>query len=422
MFENILYQSAPSLLEKDITANELPGSILFAGPAASGKLSAALETARVLCCKSNGALWGKWNCTCSSCAQHKALVNANTLIAGPGDRTLEIRAAKATLLAENARNSNHLEAARYLYIRAVRKLTMRFSPILWEGDDKLAKFSPLLQTINENLETLNPGREIPDGDTLQKILDTIENSAEKLEDSFLYDSIPVSQIRNFSSWAHLKSGEGKKVLIIENADLMADSARNALLKILEEPPENVLFILTTTKRNAILPTILSRVRTYNFFERTAEQQKTVVSRVFHYDESFTHRPVPSNINSFLQSYLDIKPEAVTALAAAYFREIIEGHVPDMASIVSSCCGFQPRILFTIFLQGIIDSQKPLMQSAQGAELSVLIVEELRKISNNIGLYNQNPLAALEQMTRDFMLMDYENGGGLKQLISIQDGE
>ena len=55
---------------------------------------------------------------------------------------------------------------------------------------------------------------------------------------------------------------------------MLESVRNALLKILEEPPADTVFILTTSRRNAVMSTILSRVRTYQFNERTLEQQKS----------------------------------------------------------------------------------------------------------------------------------------------------
>ena len=81
------------------------------------------------------------------------------------------------------------------------------------------------------------------------------NVAEKLEDDFLYDSIPVNQVRNASAWARLSPSDKKKILIIENADRMQDAARNAFLKVLEEPPADVVFILTTTRRGAIMPTI-----------------------------------------------------------------------------------------------------------------------------------------------------------------------
>ena len=53
----------------------------------------------------------------------------------------------------------------------------------------------------------------------------------------------------------MKSVEGKKTIIIENADRMLESVRNALLKILEEPPVDTIFILTTSQRNLVMPTI-----------------------------------------------------------------------------------------------------------------------------------------------------------------------
>ena len=72
MFENLVNQEAGKQLASDIRNNRLPGAILFAGAEASGKLTAALETARILSCHEKPQ--GKWTCTCPSCLQHKALV------------------------------------------------------------------------------------------------------------------------------------------------------------------------------------------------------------------------------------------------------------------------------------------------------------------------------------------------------------
>ena len=413
MFDNLLYQSASSLLSEDIRKNCLPNSILFAGPAASGKLTCALELARVLACRRTPR--GEWNCTCPSCLRNKALVSQNVLVCGPGDRTLEIAAAKTTLLNQSINNTSHVEAARYLYLRAVRKLTVRFSPVLWEGDSSLAKFSPLLQSINDSLELLEPGRTLPDEATLTKILDSVGEQCEKLENSFLYNALPVSQIRRFSAWAHLSSGSGQKVLIIENADCMEDSSRNALLKILEEPPEAVTFILTTTKRGAMLPTILSRVRTYNFFERTAEQQKTVISRVFRQSGGGYNSPVET-VSGFLQTYLPVKPDTVKEYAASYFETLAQGHVPDIASIIKGCGNFDPRLLLNIFFAGIIDSQKKLLATPAGAEASSQILVQIRKVYNNINMFNQNALSAFEELTRELLQINFVHGGIFREAL------
>lgn len=405
MFDNVLYQSASSLLTDDIVHDKLPGSILLAGPAASGKLTCALELARILSCK--GEHKGEWTCTCPSCLKHKALVSQNVLVVGPGDRTLEIKAARNTFLFENANNTKHLEAARYLYIRAVRKLTIRFSPVLWDGDDKISKFSPLLEEIDDCLEQLEPGRTVPDGDELGKILDDIEKSALKLEDSFLYDALPVSQIRNLSSWAHLAGAGGKRVIIIENADCMADSARNALLKILEEPPEDTQFILTTKRRGAMLQTILSRVRTYSFFERTIEQQQEVIDRVFHYSP-LPGCKKPQSIDEFLQTYLPVKPQIIKQYASLFFSRIAEGKVPEISSIAKECNGFDPRVLFRLFIEGIIEAQSKLKESAAGAQASSEVLEMLRKAYNNVTVYNENPTSALDELTRNLMMVNHQN--------------
>ena len=55
-----------------------------------------------------------------------------------------------------------------------------------------------------------------------------------------------------------------KIYIIDEAHMLSTSAFNALLKTLEEPPENVIFILATTEEHKLLPTILSRCMRFEF--------------------------------------------------------------------------------------------------------------------------------------------------------------
>ncbi|MDH3628291.1 MAG: DNA polymerase III subunit gamma/tau [Acidobacteriota bacterium] len=55
-----------------------------------------------------------------------------------------------------------------------------------------------------------------------------------------------------------------KILIIDEAHMLSKAAFNALLKTLEEPPPNVLFILATTEIQKVLPTILSRCQVFEF--------------------------------------------------------------------------------------------------------------------------------------------------------------
>ena len=55
-----------------------------------------------------------------------------------------------------------------------------------------------------------------------------------------------------------------KIFILDENHMLTVQASNALLKILEEPPEFVIFIFCTTNPEKVLPTILSRVQRFNF--------------------------------------------------------------------------------------------------------------------------------------------------------------
>ena len=75
-------------------------------------------------------------------------------------------------------------------------------------------------------------------------------------------SIKVDDIREMSDGIYTAPYIGtKKIYIIENAEKMTLQAQNALLKILEEPPEYVVFFLLTANRYAMLQTVMSRCRT-----------------------------------------------------------------------------------------------------------------------------------------------------------------
>lgn len=402
MFENLVNQEAGKLLAADIRHNRLPGAILFSGSEASGKLTAALETARILSCHENPQ--GKWLCECPSCLQHKSLICSNLMLMGPRDCSLEISAAAKTFTDAHFINAKFIDAARYLFLRSVRKLTLRFNGILWEGDSSLNKIGGLIEEINENLEVLDFPRELPDITEVKKICEEISKLCNKLEEDFLYDSIPINQVRNMEAWAHIKTEEGRKTVIIENADRMQTSVRNALLKILEEPPEDVVFILLTSKRNAIMQTILSRVRTYNFADRTLNQQREVITRVFH-NEDFS-----GSINDYLLTYLPVTPTEIKGQARVFYNSVANRQICNIEEIVKKCEKFNPRIELRLFLSNIAAFTKPLLNSQAVTEAAAQTMQLLRNCSDNITLYNQSPASALEILMRDMFALNNNYGG------------
>ena len=71
--------------------------------------------------------------------------------------------------------------------------------------------------------------------------------------------IGIDEVREVEKLASLMPFEGRyRVFIFDEAERMSEEAANALLKTLEEPPARVLLVLTTTREDALLPTILSR--------------------------------------------------------------------------------------------------------------------------------------------------------------------
>lgn len=75
----------------------------------------------------------------------------------------------------------------------------------------------------------------------------------------------VDDIRNITDQVNIPAQEGRyRVFIIDEVHMLSNQAFNAFLKTLEEPPKNVVFILATTERHKVIPTILSRCQIYDF--------------------------------------------------------------------------------------------------------------------------------------------------------------
>ena len=86
------------------------------------------------------------------------------------------------------------------------------------------------------------------------------------------EMIKVDDIRNILKTAYSKPMYSKnKVYVIRDAHLMNVQAQNALLKVLEEPPQNVIFILTTVNENLLLETIKSRTVIFNLESNTSDE-------------------------------------------------------------------------------------------------------------------------------------------------------
>ncbi|MFC4723613.1 DNA polymerase III subunit gamma/tau [Geojedonia litorea] len=90
----------------------------------------------------------------------------------------------------------------------------------------------------------------------------------------------VDDIRNLTDQVRIPPQVGKyKVYIIDEVHMLSQSAFNAFLKTLEEPPKHCIFILATTEKHKIIPTILSRCQIFDFKRITVKDAKDYLNYI-----------------------------------------------------------------------------------------------------------------------------------------------
>ena len=137
------------------------------------------------------------------------------------------------------------------------------------------------------------------------------------------NTIPIDAIREIDAFVSLKvpgSHPIKRVVIIESADSMGTEAQNALLKNLEEPPLDTIFILTATKAKNMLPTILSRVQTIVVGQPSKDALKNEFPAVD--SNQFSRAYLMSGGNSGTLTALLDTADHILVTAADYARKIL----------------------------------------------------------------------------------------------------
>jgi DNA polymerase-3 subunit delta' len=85
------------------------------------------------------------------------------------------------------------------------------------------------------------------------------------------ESLKVEPMRELLTKLNLTRTSSRKIMLIENIERMTTDTANAMLKTLEDPPDGVMFLMTTSRLREILPTVISRVRLY-VFQRLPEKK------------------------------------------------------------------------------------------------------------------------------------------------------
>ncbi|MBO7660682.1 MAG: DNA polymerase III subunit gamma/tau, partial [Bacteroidaceae bacterium] len=105
----------------------------------------------------------------------------------------------------------------------------------------------------------------------------------------------VDDIRQLIEQVNIPPQVGKyKVFIVDEVHMLSTAAFNAFLKTLEEPPKHAIFILATTEKHKLLPTILSRCQIYDFSRMTVQDIVGHLEKVAQ-QEGITYEPAALNV-------------------------------------------------------------------------------------------------------------------------------
>ena len=194
-------------LVKDAQAGTVPHALLFCGPEGTGKLQTAIAFSRYLLCRDKGA--GADSCgTCPSCVKMDKLVHPDL---------------------------------HFVYPVINKSKTAGRSTV---SDDEISTWRETV--IEQQYFGFEDWLSAIDADNKQA-------------------NIFVTESESIMSKLSLKSVEGGyKIMIIWHAEKMNQQCANSLLKLLEEPPAQTVFILTTDAPEQMLETILSRTQRIDF--------------------------------------------------------------------------------------------------------------------------------------------------------------
>ncbi len=133
----------------------------------------------------------------------------------------------------------------------------------------------------------------------------------------------IDEIRNLKDSAMVAApGAGYKVFIIDEVHMLTPPAFNALLKILEEPPAHVVFVLATTEPHKVIDTILSRVQRFDFKKISADKILVKLKRIVRTEKINVEEPALVALASAASGSLRDAESALSKLIAYTHSEKI----------------------------------------------------------------------------------------------------
>ena len=210
----------------------------------------------------------------------------------------------------------------------------------------------------------------------------------------------VDNIREIREEVKYPPTQGRfKVYIIDEVHMLSNSAFNALLKTLEEPPAHVIFILATTDPQKVPATILSRVQRFDFRRITTE-----------------------TIAETLSKYLSKEGHRATPEAIRYVAQLGDGSMRDSLSILDQCLAFfsgeEVTLEKVLDIMGAVDQtiffEMTEALAQKNAKKAMTLVEEMMLSGRDVKQFVTEMLQHLRNLLMAATIPDAKNVLDLSQ--------
>ena len=213
----------------------------------------------------------------------------------------------------------------------------------------------------------------------------------------------VEDIRDLIERSKLAPMMGKhKVYIIDEVHQLSSAASSALLKTLEEPPENVIFILATTDPQKLLPTIISRCQQFNFFKIRTDQ-----------------------IQNHLLDIAEKEGISMDSSAAYKIAILANGGMRDALSIMDQCASFSENTITeenvdTIYGLTSLQEQIDLLQDIFNKNVES-IIQRIRSYESH-GIDISRMIDTLIEDLKDTVVYSYTKKPELLKAIQTEQAQ
>ena len=347
--------------------NSLAPSLLFSGPEYSGRLSLALDLASVMGIE-------------------------DVLFFPVRNLDLEIEASYNLL--------NEKYSARFLsyFLSRIRILLMQYHPALQttSSESSRDKLFSAAADISEMLFSISKLDVDGNREKILSLASDIYKGAVRPDMLFRgkkKGAISVDEVRAVQNYLVRKSGSA--MVIIENIEDSNDAARNALLKILEEPYKDTYFILISSNSLRILNTILSRLRKYSFSPLIKEDLNAYLRENF-----LSSKDYDSFSDYLFEMSTDKKDrEKIVEDAYAFSSVLLSGNYPSVDELDGIYASLDRNR--TYFLSMVIKNlEKAFLSGSVRSKKAYGLLKALDNASISNEVYNQNMKNALDLALRE----------------------